>query len=170
MSSPSLPIVPHTNLIILFIFLADTSLRQKSDGAPESYQAGIWCYLNIELQDCKASVVGLHFFVIWITVLLLVLWRITRRTLVSGNSTTRLVVGVISAMVENGLGESNLALTSWSTWTKTWRRKGLLPAMSPAWAPLPAARCRGTTTSALPAAEGPPPRHCPLPTAGGGGA
>ena len=40
-------------------------------------------------------------FVIWITVLLLVLWRITRRTLVSGISSTRLVVGVISAIVEH---------------------------------------------------------------------
>ena len=40
-------------------------------------------------------------FLVRITVLLLVLWRITRRTLVSGISTTRLVLGVISAKVEN---------------------------------------------------------------------
>ena len=37
----------------------------------------------------------------------MVLWRITRQTLVSGISTTRLVVGVISAMVEKELGERN---------------------------------------------------------------
>ena len=80
----------------------------------------IWYYLDIELQDCNASFV--HFFVIWITVLLLVLWRITRWTLVSGISTTRLVLGVISAMVEKELGKGTLALTRWSTWTETCRR------------------------------------------------
>ena len=58
----------------------------------------------------QASVV--HFFVIWITVLLLVLWRITRRTLVSDIATTRLVVGVISVMVENALGERNFGFDS----------------------------------------------------------
>ena len=66
-------------------------------------------YLDIELQDCNVSVV--HFFVIWITVMLLVLWHITRRTLVSGISTMRLVVWVISAMVEKELGERNFGLT-----------------------------------------------------------
>ena len=60
--------------------------------------------------NCKASVV--HFFVIWITVLLLLLWCITRRTLVSGISTTILVAGVISAMVEKELGERNFGLDS----------------------------------------------------------
>ena len=58
---------------------------------------------------CNTSVV--HFFVIWITVLLLVLWGITLRfSDVSGISTTRLVVGVISAMVEKEFGEGTLAL------------------------------------------------------------
>ena len=82
------------------------------------YLCIIWYYLDIELQDCNARVV--HFLVIWITVLLLVLWHITRRTLVSGISTTRLVV--ISAMVEKELGERNFGLTRWSTWTATCRR------------------------------------------------
>ena len=77
---------------------------------------------------CKASVV--HFFVIWIIVLLLVLWRITRNTItsslhlvkrldcigfsdLSGISTTRLVVGVISAVVEKDLGgERNFGFDS----------------------------------------------------------
>ena len=53
-----------------------------------------------------------HFLVIWITVLLLVFWRIKRRTLVSGISTMRLVVGVISAMVEKELGERNFGFDS----------------------------------------------------------
>ena len=56
------------------------------------------------LLDCNANGVN---FVIWITILLLVLWRITHRTLVSGISTTRLVVGVMSAKVEKELGERN---------------------------------------------------------------
>ena len=64
----------------------------------------------MELQDFNASVV--HFFVIMITVLLLVLWHITHQTLISGVSTTRLVVGVISAMVKKELGERNFGLDS----------------------------------------------------------
>ena len=90
------------------------------------YLCSIWYYLDIELQDCNASVV--HFLVIWITVLLLVWWRITRRTLVYGISTIRPVVGVISAMVENELGERNFGFDSLKSWTTTWRRKGLLAA------------------------------------------
>ena len=88
--------------------------------------------------------------VIWITVLLLVLWRKTHNTItqasissylgkrldcirfyeVSGISTTRLM-GVISAMVEKELE------------TVTWRRKGLL--------------------SAIVSRDSPPEPHCPLP-------
>ena len=54
-------------------------------------------------------------------------------------------------------GKGTLALTPWSTWTTTWRRKGLLPAVVSRRSPV--ARCRGTTTAAgggaaaLPAAE-----------------
>ena len=60
---------------------------------------------------CNASVV--HFFVILITVLVLVLQRITRWfSEISGISTTRLIVGDISAMVEKELGEGNFGFDS----------------------------------------------------------
>ena len=88
------------------------------------YLCIIWYYLDIELQDCNASVV--HFLVIWITVLLLVLWRITRRTLVSGISTTRLVVGVISAMVENEMGERNFGFDSLKNMNHDMEAKGIV--------------------------------------------
>ena len=46
----------------------------------------------------------------------------------AGTSTTRLEVGVFSAMVEKELGERNFGLTPWSPdWTATWSGKGLLP-------------------------------------------
>ena len=67
--------------------------------------------LNLWITHTNASVV--NFFVIWITVLLLVLWRITRRFFDdSGISPTRLVVGVISAIVEKELGERNFGFDS----------------------------------------------------------
>ena len=76
------------------------------------YELRLWerhlCVCVCDYTHINTSVV--HFFVIWITVLLLVLWFITRRTLVSGISTTGLVVGVISAMVEKELGEKELWL------------------------------------------------------------
>ena len=78
----------------------------------------------IELQDCDASVV--HFLVIWITVLLLVLWRITRQTLVSGISTMRLVVGVISAMVEKELGGRNFGFDSLKNMNHDIEEKGIV--------------------------------------------
>ena len=61
-----------------------------------------------------------------ITVLLLVLWRITRRTLVSGVSTTRLVVGVISAMVENKLGQRNFGFDSLKYMNHDMEEKGIV--------------------------------------------
>ena len=67
------------------------------------------CVCVYVITHTNASVV--NFFVIWITVLLLVLWRITRQTLVSG-IITRHVVGVISAMVEKELGERNFGFDS----------------------------------------------------------
>ena len=77
-----------------------------------------------EYTHCNASV--LHFFVIWITVLLLVLWRITRRTLVSGISTTRLVVGVIAAKVEKELGERNFGFDSLKYMNHDMEEKGIV--------------------------------------------
>ena len=113
-------------------------------------------HLDIELLDCNASVV--HFLVIWITALLLVLWRITRRTLVSGISTTRLVVGVISAMVEKELGERNFGFDSLKYMNHDMEEKGIV-----------ARECLPLEPRfTLPAAEAPPPRA--LPAAGGGGA
>ena len=61
-----------------------------------------------------------------ITVLLLVLWRITRRTLVSGISTTRLVVGVISAKVENELGGRNFGFDSLENMNHEMEEKGIV--------------------------------------------
>ena len=71
----------------------------------------IWYHLDIELLDCNASAV--HFFVIWITILLLVLWRLTRQTLVSGISTTRLVGGLSQPWLRRNWGKGTLALTPW---------------------------------------------------------
>ena len=77
------------------------------------------------LQDCNASVV--HFFVIWITVLLLVLWHITRRYFdVSGISTMRLVVGVNLAMVEKELGERNFGFDSLKYMNRDMEEKGIV--------------------------------------------
>ena len=70
------------------------------------------------------------------------LWRITRRfSDVSGISTTRLVVGVISAMVEKELGERNFGFDSLKYMNCDMEEKGIddracLP---------PEPRCRGTT-------------------------
>ena len=98
-----------------------------------------------------------HFFVIWITVLLLVLWRITHGTLVSGISTTRLVVGVISAIVEKELEERNCGFDNMKNMNHDMEGIEIVACdclpMSPASrSPLPA-----------PAAEGSPPRRCLLP-------
>ena len=57
---------------------------------------------------------------------LLVLRRITRRTLVSGVSTTRLVVGVISAMVKNELGERNFGFDSLKNMNHDMEEKGIV--------------------------------------------
>ena len=58
--------------------------------------------------------------------MLLVLWHITRRILVSGISTTRLVVGVISAMVENELGERNFGFDNLKNMNHDMEEKGLV--------------------------------------------
>ena len=71
---------------------------------------------------------------------------------VSGISTTRLVVGVISAVVEKELGERNFGFDSLkSRLNRNMEEKGIvawdclpLPA---ACFPLPTARCRGTTAT-----------------------
>ena len=83
--------------------------------------------------------------------MLLVLWRITRRTLVSGISTTRLVVGVKSAMVEKELGERNFGFDSLKNMNHDMEEKGIVAreclTLEPRF-PLPrdhrlgAARCR----------------------------
>ena len=93
-----------------------------------------------------------HFLVIWITVLLLVLWRIARRTLVSGISTTRLVVGVTSAMVEKELGERNFGFGSQKYMNHDMEEKRIVAREC-----LPLEPC-----FPLPASEGPPPRRSPL--------
>ena len=105
-----------------------------------------------------------HFFVI----LSDVLWRITRRTLLSGISTTRLVVGVISAMVEKKLGERKFGFVSLKYMNQDMEETGIvardcLP-LEPRF-PLPAAEGPPPRRCPLPAAEGPPPRRCPLPAA-----
>ena len=56
----------------------------------------------------------------------MVLWRITRRTLVSGISTTRLAVGVITAMVENELGERNFGFDSLKYMNHDMEEKGIV--------------------------------------------
>ena len=50
----------------------------------------------------------------------------TRRTLVSGISPTRLVVGVISAMVENELGERNFGFDSLKYMNHDKEEKGIV--------------------------------------------
>ena len=96
-----------------------------------------------------------HFFVILITVLLLVLWRITRQTLFSGIFTTRLVVGVISAMVEKELGERNFGFDSLKYMTHDMEEIGIVARYF----------LQLRLRFPLPAVEGPPPRRCPLPEA-----
>jgi hypothetical protein len=65
------------------------------------------------------------------------------------------VVGVISAMVEKELGERNFGFDSLKY--PDMEEKGIVASdclpLEPRF-PLPAARCRGTTASALPAAGG----------------
>ena len=79
---------------------------------------------------------------------LLVLWRITCRTLVSGISTTRLVVGVISAMVENELGERNFGFDSLKYMNHDMEEKGIVARDVDRGCPPPEPRCRGTTALA----------------------
>ena len=101
------------------------------------------CVCVCVITHCSARVV--HFFVIWITVPLLVLWRVTRRfSDVSGLSTMRLVVGVISALVEMELGERNFGFDSLKLLNRDMEEKGIvardrLP---------PEPRCRGGGASA----------------------
>ena len=114
------------------------------------------CVCVCDYTHFNASVV--LFFVIWITVLLLVLWRITFWFFaISGISTTRLVVGVISDMVENELGEINFGFDSLKYMNHDMEDKGIVASdclpLEPRF-PLPASRCRGTTASVLPAAGG----------------
>ena len=85
-----------------------------------------------------------HFF-ICVTVLLLVLWRVTPWfSDLSGLSTMRLVVGVISALVEKELWERNFGFDSLKLLNRDMEEKGIaardrLP---------PEPRCRGGGASA----------------------
>ena len=54
------------------------------------------------------------------------LWRITRQTLVSGISTTRLVLGVISDKVENELGGRNFGFDSLKNMNHDMEEKGIV--------------------------------------------
>ena len=88
------------------------------------------CVCVCDYTHCNASVV--HFF-IWLTVLLLVLWRVTRRfSDVSGLSTMRLVVGVISALVEKELGERNFGFDSLKCMNRDVEEKGIVSLRSSA--------------------------------------
>ena len=70
---------------------------------------------------------------------------------VSGIPTTRLVVGVLSALVEKELGERNFGFDSLKCMSQDMEKKGIF--------------ARDCPRFPLPAAEGPPPRRCPLPAA-----
>ena len=109
------------------------------------------CVCVCDYTHCNAGVA--HFFVIWITVQLLVLWRITRRFFdVSGISTTRLAVGVITAMVGMELEERNFGFDSLKYMNHDMEEKGIVPRECLPLEP----------RFPLPAAEGPPPWRCPL--------